>query len=327
MRAALLVLVVLLAGCGVPAPAPGTTTTPPSPTPAEPFDGARALDHVKAQVLDPSGSVRYRVPGTPGNDEAANLIANASRGAGWNVSWDFWNGTYQCRATPMHNVVAQRNGTSGRIVILGAHYDTRPIAESDPDPANRTKPIPGAGDGASGVGVLLELARTLPPTADTVRLVFFDAEDGGDMGDGCTDWLLGSRHYAENLTAAERAASKVMVLVDLVGDPNLTLPRELYTYRTEGRAFQDRLYAVAAGLGYAPFTNATTASYSITDDHVPFREAGIPSVDLIDLRADTVFPEWHHTQHDDLEHVSAASLEAVGRVLQRWLAEGARSGA
>jgi hypothetical protein len=115
--------------------------------------------------------------------------------------------------------------------------------------------------------------------------------------------------------------------VDLVSDPGLRLPRELYTYHTEGKRFQDRIYAIAGGLRYAPFVNETGSSYSITDDHVPFRERGIPAVDLIDLRPGIVFPEWHHTQHDDLAHVSAASLEAVGRTLQQWLAEGAQAGA
>src|SRR5439155_11256162 len=118
-------------------------------------------------------------------DEAADLISSHLEAAGWNVSRDPFTGTYRCANVSMHNVVGERAGTSGKLVILGAHYDTRPIAESDPDPANRTKPIPGANDGASGVGVLLELARSLAGVQDTVRLVFFDAEDGGDMPNSC----------------------------------------------------------------------------------------------------------------------------------------------
>jgi len=336
-RLALLFVALLLAGCGLPAPAPATTTpttsTPVSTTPPPvaiptPFSGERALADLRAQVLAPDGSIRHRVPGTSGNDEAARIVAENLTSLGWNVTFDRWSGQYGCRDVPMHNVVAQRNGTSGRVVLLGAHYDTRPVAESDADAQNRTLPIPGAGDGASGVAVLLELARSLPPTSDSVRLVFFDAEDGGDMGDGCTDWLLGSRHYAENLSTAEVRDIKAMVLVDLVSDPNMTLPRELATYTALGRGPQDHLYAIAGGLGQKAFSNETRVgeTYSIEDDHVPFRDRGIPAVDLIDLRPGSVFPEWHHTQHDDLDHVSARSLEAVGLVLQRWLAEGALSG-
>jgi hypothetical protein len=328
----LLVVVLLLAGCGGPAPGTPTgptTATPPPAHAADRFDGEAAHRDAEAQVLSPDGSVRYRVPGTPGNDEAATIIADDLAAAGWNVTWDRWNGTYRCLATPMHNVVAERAGTSGKVVILGAHYDTRPIAESDPDPANRTQPIPGANDGASGVAVLLELARVLPPTADAVRLVFFDAEDGGDMGDGCTDWLLGSRHHAENMTLAQRQATKAMVLVDLVGDPGLRLPRELSTHVTAGRAVQDRIYAIANGLGHAEFINETRPgqTFSITDDHTPFIEESIPAVDIIHLVAGrNAFPEWHHTRHDDLAHVSARSLEAVGGTLVQWLVEGAQSG-
>ncbi len=331
---ALLLVALLLAGCNLPGPAPAASSTPPvtstpSPTPPGAFDGQRAYEDAAAQVLGPNGSVRYRVPGTPGNDEAARIIADDLAALGWNVTWDRWNATYRCEPIEMHNVVAERAGTSGKVVILGAHYDTRPIAESDPDPANRTRPIPGANDGASGVAVLLELARSLPPTPDTVRLVFFDAEDGGDMGDGCTDWLLGSRHYAENMTLADRNRTKAMVLVDLVGDPHLRLPRELSTYVTAGRPVQDRIYSIAAGLGYAQFTNESRPgqTFSIEDDHQPFYQEQVPAVDLIHLVAEkTAFPEWHHTQHDDLSHVSAASLEAVGRVLDRWLVEGAQAG-
>lgn len=329
---ALLAVALLLAGCTGKPGDPTDVVNPPPPGKA--FDGKAARAFAAQQVEGPNGTVRYRVPGTPGNDEAAQLIAQALATAGWRVAYDTWNDTYACRPVMLHNVVAERAGTSGRTVILGAHYDTRPIAESDADPANRTRPIPGANDGASGVGVLLALAGALHPVNDTVRLVFFDAEDGGDMPDSCgTPWLMGSRHYAENLSAAERNAVKAMVLVDLVGDPELSLPRELSTYDNPqnrgGRLAQDRIYSVANGLGYRQFVNESRLgrTWSIEDDHAPFYQAGIPAVDLIHLVASPdAFPAWHHTQQDDMSHVSAASLEAVGRTLQTWLQEGAGSG-
>jgi Zn-dependent M28 family amino/carboxypeptidase len=322
-----LLLAVLLAGCSSPPGRPDDGIVPPPA--GSPFDGQAAYHDVERQVLAPDGSVRHRVPGTAGNDEAAQLIADALAGAGWNVTWDRWNASYACRDVQLHNVVAERAGASGKLVILGAHYDTRPIAESDADPINRTLPIPGANDGGSGVGVLLELAKVLNRTPDTVRLVFFDAEDGGDMPNACgTDWLMGSRHYAQNLSAAERDAAKAMVLVDLVGDPNLTMPRELSSYQGLGRPVQDRIYGIAGGLGYRQFSNETRAgaTWSIEDDHEPFVEEGIRAVDLIHLVPNPkAFPEWHHTQHDDMSHVSAASLEAVGRTLQAWIGEGAQA--
>ena len=151
----------------------------------------------------------------------------------------------------------------------------------------------------------------------------FDGEDGGERP--CADWLLGSRAYAESLTALDVTRTKAMVLVDLVSDPGLVLPREYLSATGAGLPVQDRIYSIGGALGYARvFTNDTAHGYAITDDHVPFRERGIPSVDLIHLvAAPQYFPEWHHTQHDDMAHVSAASLEAVGRTLEAWLEQGA----
>lgn len=216
----------------------------------------------------------------------------------------------------MHNVIGERVGTSGRVVAFAAHYDTRPIAERDPDPARRDEPIAGANDGASGVAVLLELARVMPPTNDTVRLVFFDGEDGGNyLGSQCTDWILGSRAYAGTLSEDELAQIWAFVLVDMVGDHDLQLPRELNSHR----ALQDEVYAVAWSLGHEQFVDAP--GVSVTDDHIPFVEAGVPAIDIIHLRpgGPWPFPETHHTHADDLENVSPDSLEVVGTTLEAWL--------
>jgi glutaminyl-peptide cyclotransferase len=334
---ALVLAAVLLAGCGRVDPSPATTTasvvtstlpvttTRPVATDPGTFEGQKALERVREQVHNEDGSVRHRVPGTPGNDEAARIIADTMAGLGWTVSWHHFNSTsYACNeAVPMHNVVAERPGVSGKVVLLGAHYDTRSVAEKDANPENRTRPIPGANDGGSGVGVLLELARALNATDDTLRMVFFDGEDGGSRP--CADWIIGSRAYATSMTPAEVVQTKAMVLVDMVGDPSLVLPREGNSRQGAAGKVQDRIYAFGGSLGYADvFTNDTKHSYPITDDHVPFRERGIPSVDLIHLiAAPAVFPAWHHTQQDDMSQVSAASLEAVGRTLEAWLEAGA----
>lgn len=330
MRAPLaLVLALVAAGCSLPGPAPGTTTTvdtttPPVTTPngggpiVPEFDGDRAFAHVEEQVAWPNGTVRYRVPGTEGNAAVAQLIDDTLTGLGWNVTRHEPVVDYRCDRVQLNNVVAERAGTSGRVVLLGAHFDTRPVADKDPDRQRRDEPIVGANDGASGVAVLLELARVLPPLPDTVRLVFFDGEDGGGLECG-TDWILGSRAYAASLSADEARAIRAMVLVDMVGDPDLRLPREGISASGQNRALQDRIYAVAGGLGYASvFLNETGPL--ITDDHVPFHERGIPSVDLIHITGTSrVFPAWHHTQADDVGAVSAGSLAVVGRTLEVWL--------
>ena len=338
-----LLCVVLVAGCfqpdapttGTPpattTPVPTTTTTPTpavtTPAPSQEglrFDGGRALDLVREQVLYPNGTVRTRVPGTPGNAEVARWIAGSMADEGYDVSWHHFNATYGCERVAMHNVVAERAGTSGRVVAFAAHYDTRPIADKDDEEARRDEPIAGANDGGSGVAVLMELARVLPPTEDTVRFLFFDGEDGGGYkGRDCTDWILGSRAYADSLSAEEAASIRAFVLVDMVGDPDLRIPWEGYSRNGPGRPVLDAVFAAAHGLGHRQFVNES--GYSITDDHVPFVQRGIPAIDLIHTMPPQqgFFPAWHHTHDDDLDGVSAESLAAVGRTLEEWTRAGA----
>ena len=338
MRWLAVLAVTVLAGCaggnGIPAATPvltppdlpvtlpPVTTTPQRPPELQPkFDGQRAFEHVAAQLVSENGTVRYRIPGTEGNREVARYIDAEMRALGFAVTWHPFNATYGCEQVPMQNVVAERAGTSGRIVLLAAHYDTRPVADKDPDTARRGEPVLGANDAGSGVGVLLELARVLPATNDTVRFLFFDGEDGGGYkGRQCTDWILGSTAYAAQMSAEEVAAVRAMVLVDMVGDPQLVLPREGYSADGPGRALQDELYGIAAKLGHAQFLDQE--SYSITDDHVPFLDRRVPAVDLIHLLPNDprVFPSWHHTTFDDLERVSPGSLDAVGETIEAWLA-------
>ena len=328
--ALLLVLAVVAGGCTLPGrPDAVTTTTPPTTstpptttTPFEPrFDGERALGLVREQVYRPDGSPRYRVPGTEGNNETAEWIADTLDGLGFEVTWHHFNETYGCERTPMHNVVAQRDGPGGRVVMLGAHYDTRPIADKDPNASKRDAPILGANDGGSGVAVLLELARVLPATNDSVRLVFFDGEDGGGyMGPGCTDWILGSRAYAVSLAKEERDRIRAFVLVDMVGDPDLRIPYEQNS-RNRAAWLQDEVYAVAERIGHGDVF-VRQAGWGIEDDHLPFLDVGIPALDLIHTSIaprTPVFPGWHHTHDDDMDIVSAASLDAVGETLEAWL--------
>ena len=189
-------------------------------------------------------------------------------------------------------------------VILGAHYDSRISADQDPDLNMRHLPVTGANDGASGVAVLLELARSLPQDLDReVWLVFFDLEDQGNQ-EGW-EWILGSRAFADSLEGKPDA----VVIIDMIGDADLNLYREA----NSDPQLTDQIWGLADELGYSSiFINSV--KFSILDDHLPFIEKGIPAIDIIDFD----YPYWHTVQ-DTADKVSAQSLEVIGRVLHTWL--------
>jgi Zn-dependent M28 family amino/carboxypeptidase len=205
---------------------------------------------------------------------------------------------------PIYNVIAKRNDDAPQI-ILGAHYDTRMAADQDPELGKRLLPVPGANDGASGVAVLIEMARSLPKDTVPVWLVFFDAEDNGRI-DGW-DWILGSRAFAEELSIHPEA----VVIVDMIGDADLNI----YLEQNSNVSIRTEIWGTAEKLGYADkFINQE--KFSMLDDHTPFLEAGIPAVDIIDFD----YPYWHTTQ-DTPDKVSAESLQTVGKTLWTWIVE------
>src|SRR5512143_839656 len=174
------------------------------------FDSARAYEDVKTQV-----AFGPRIPGTAAHAKTVDWIKHQLESAGWSVEIQ----QSAAMGHPIQNIRASR-GDAAPNIILGAHYDTRIYASRDPDPAKQTEPVPGAEDGASGVAVLLELARTLPSESPSTWLVFFDAEDNGEIPGW--DWVLGSRAFVSDL----KAPPKAMVLLDMVGDENLSIPME-----------------------------------------------------------------------------------------------------
>lgn len=222
---------------------------------------------------------------------------------------------------PVRNLVASYG--EGPTIIIGAHYDSRIYADQDEDSESRREPVPGANDGGSGVGVLLELARVLSehytPNAE-IRLVFFDAEDNGRIepfprlfGGFANGYLIGSYLYANSLDLNSEQI-QYMLLVDMVGDTEQRFPMEGYSLQYAPDINQG-LWDIAAEIGYeAQFV--PEARTPVIDDHVPFLQRGIPSVDIIDLD----YPHWHTTE-DTIDKVSAESLERVGRVLISYLEE------
>jgi len=278
-----------------PPPAP-TVTPQASPTPASiRFDGQRAYADVETQV-----AFGARIPGSEGHAKVQEWMRAELESAGWVVEIQ----ESVSMGHPVENVVAKR-GNSSPEIIFGAHYDSRMFADKDSDPSNHTEPVPAANDGASGVAVLLELARVLPKDAVPVWLVFFDAEDNGRI-DGW-DWILGSREFVRN----NPLQPKAVVIVDMIGDADLNIYKE----HNSNPVITDEIWEVARRLGYEEVF-IPDYKYSMLDDHTPFLEAGIPAVDIIDFD----YP-YYHTMEDTPDKVSANSLQAVGDTLLTWVIE------
>ena len=279
----------------IPPPTETATATPTPTIPPPVFDAQRAYADVHAQV-----AMGPRIPGTEGHARILEWMQEELEQTGWQVEIQ----ETESLGHPIKNLVARRSDEPPQI-ILGAHYDTRIFADSDPDSANHSLPVPGANDGASGVAVLLELARTLPEDTVPTWLVFFDAEDNGRI-EGW-DWILGSREFVENNPIQPRG----VVIVDMIGDADLNIKKVLGT----DPGLTESIWAVAQELGYE---DKFIPEYmgSITDDHVPFVEAGIPAIDIIDLD----YPYWHTVQ-DTPDKVSPESLQAVGETLYTWLVQ------
>ncbi|MEK6221981.1 MAG: M28 family peptidase [Chloroflexota bacterium] len=258
------------------------------------FDGERALSDLMFQVqLGP------RTPASSGHAEIVMWLTSTLENIGWEV--EIQRDTQM--GHPIQNIVDRIGRGRPEKFLIGAHYDTRMVADQDPDPSKTNFPVPGANDGASGVAVLLELARVIPKNIDKeIWLVFFDAEDNGRLPGW--DWVLGSKSFVENNNNDFDAA----IVVDMVGDADLNI----YYERSSDIEISKEIWQVAILNGYSSFI--PTIKYHMIDDHTAFKLAGIPAVLIIDFD----YPYWH-TSEDNLSKVSAESLEQVGGTLLEWL--------
>jgi|WetSurMetagenome_2_1015567.scaffolds.fasta_scaffold67960_3 glutaminyl-peptide cyclotransferase len=263
-----------------------------SPGPAH-FDGKRALADVKAQM-----DMGPRIMDSPAHAKIVDWILAELKRAGWSADIpEASNGAIKIR-----NIVGRR-GQGRPWIILGAHYDSRFLSDQDPDRSKRVRPVPGANDGASGVAVLLELARVLPKDLNKrIELLFIDAEDNGEIPGW--DWCLGSKAYA----AALKEKPDSVIIIDMIGDADLNIYREGFS----DQKLTSEIWKVAARLGFRQFINEP--KYQMDDDHLPFIEKGMTAIDIIDFD----YPYWH-TTGDTLDKVSAESLRAVGETLLAWL--------
>lgn len=215
------------------------------------------------------------------------------------------------------NVIASFNTEATTRILLCAHWDSRPRADREKDPKKQKMPIPGANDGASGVAVLLELAKLMKdnPPPIGVDILLLDGEDYGQEGD-LSKYFLGSRYFGKNKPANYYPV--YAILLDMVGDKNLRLPKEGYSARRFHPMLVDHIWNIGRSLGYSQFDYSIGGA--IEDDHVILNEYGIQCINIIDidLVGNTSNDEnrnYWHTLRDTPDKCSKESLKVVGDVL------------
>ena len=280
------------------------------------FDGDSAYAFVKAQC-----DFGARVPNSVAHRRCGDYLIDKLKSYGANVIVQSpvltaFDGT----KLNARNIIGEFAPENTRRILLLAHWDSRPWADSDKNPENHSKPVMGANDGASGVGVLLEMARnfgeTLPGVGVDILLV--DAEDWGDNNGVSSDpdnsWALGTQYWASN---PHRAGYRPLygILLDMVGARGSCFTHEYFSLQYASAVVKE-VWKMAEKSGYGDYF-VNTRGGAITDDHVFVNRAGIPTIDIIamDVTSETgFFPQWHTTD-DTMEHIDPTVLKAVGQTL------------
>lgn len=270
------------------------------------FDGSRAL-----ALLEKQCSFGPRVPGSESHRQCVEWLSAHLQELGGEVHLQRFDGVnpHNGKKVRLTNVIARFDGGDGPPLMLCAHWDSRPVADRDPDPRRRGEPILGANDGASGVAILLEIARLVgqTPPPRPVLIVLFDGEDMGREGHP-EEYATGARYWATHQQPEPPAEA---ILLDMVGDRDLEIPIEPFS-EVGAPQLRRGLYEIARRIGVDAFVEQLGPA--VEDDHVPLLRAGIPAVDLIDFD----YPYWH-TLGDTPDKCSAESLMQVGRVLAEYL--------
>ena len=276
-----------------------------------------------------------RVPNTPAHVHTADYLAAKFKQFGCEVTVQpfvatIWDG----RKMNARNIIGSINPQAGKRIFISSHWDSRPIADDDSVAANRTKPVPAANDGASGVAVMLELARTIQQakTKPSIGIDFicFDVEDLGngekaikdvEKESGQIDYVgygLGSRYWSKNPHKPSYTAY-YGILLDMVGGKGATFPKEGYSMQM-APSIVNNVWQTASRLGYSQYF-VDTPGGQITDDHVaPNYIAKIPTIDIIQLNTVTGgFFSAHHTTTDDMRYIDRSTLKAVGQTLLQVL--------
>ncbi len=290
--------------------------------PVPKFERDSAYAYVEKQV-----AFGPRVVNSEGHKATKEWLVNKFKDFGAKViEQDFQAKAYTGEILNGTNIIAQYNPEARSRIVLSAHWDTRHIADSPLSKERQNEPILGADDGASGVGVLLEIARQLQanPIDLGVDIVLFDAEDYGESREQYANaaeereslysWALGSQHWAKNVHAS---GIQYGILLDMVGAKGARFPKEAYSMQFAPEVV-DKVWKLANQMGYGNYFH-NAAGGGVTDDHVFVNNiAGIKMIDIINLPIDSDnkgFGSHWHTHNDDLDVIDKRSLRAVGQVL------------
>ncbi len=294
------------------------STTNEEPTTIKPrieFNADSAYRNVKTQV-----DFGPRVPGLDSHAKCAQYLAGELHryGADEVIEQKTTVTAFNGDKLPINNILGQFNKDAVTRVLLLAHWDTRPWGDEDADENKRKSPIPGANDGASGVGVLLEVARCLSieKPAIGVDILFVDAEDYGETkGNSENSWCLGTQYWVKNLPYTPERMPMYGILLDMVGGKDAKFHRE-YASQQLASAVVDKVWTMAVASGYGNvFVNEIGGS--VMDDHIYVNQVGIPCIDIIEnFNQGTMSfnPTWH-THADDMSNISIATLKATGQTV------------
>ncbi len=281
-------------------------------TPTSPFDGETARGYVKTQL-----DFGARVPGTEAARKTGDWIVAQMRTRADTVIEQRWTHvTAKGDTLPLRNIFARFRPQASTRILYVTHWDSRPVSDQAADPAKRSLPVPGANDGASGVGLFIALGDLLKKTPPTVGvdLLFVDGEDYGTFGPPDVDVLLGSTYFAAHMPAGYQPIFGV--LFDMIGDADLEIPQEGNSLERAPEVVS-RVWDTAAKLGYQRYFPPRDGG-AITDDHIPLLDKGLRVIDVIDINylgpPGSGKPNYHHTPEDTLDKVSAQSLKIVGDV-------------
>lgn len=288
-----------------------------------------------------------RTMNSPAHDECEEWISNRFEQYGCQVikqktKLEGWDGK-MLRST---NIIARTNPNATERILICAHWDSRPWADNDPDKNNWQSPVMAANDGASGVAVMLEMARCINEASKNsgstdvgqkklnigIDFVCFDAEDYGapewsDKKNSEDTWALGAQFFAQNLPASTQNANESVkysfgILLDMVGGQGAHFYYEGVS-KHYAKDTMEKVWQAAANAGYSSYF-ISQDGFSVTDDHKPLNEAGIPTIDIInyypDCEQSSFGPTWH-TVNDVIENIDISTLKAVGQSLIQFLYE------